>query len=134
MTVYRGPTQQEASQRTISSWVRKPGEIELSPCIARIPRAVMLFRCLWPGLELQLYYLFLDCYEQGQAIRTVWFKIHSLAIFRELFANISSNTVFRFSNKQFCGFIGQYQMSLRFITQKSSGVPEDGRRVRLNWL
>lgn len=116
---YRNPTQQEASdiygvpQRTIRGWVRKQEEIELSSRITHSPRVVMLLRCLWPELESRLYHLFLDCREQGQAIRTGWFRIHSLAIFRQLFPNTChSNTISRFSNGWFRGFIGRYRISL----------------------
>lgn len=141
---YRGPTQQEASeiygvpQRTISGWVQKQTEIEtLNSRIARSPRMVNQSRCQWPELESRLYRLFLDRREQGQAIRTGWFRIHSLAIFRELFPNASYHTcvaVFRFSNGWFQGFIGRYRISLRCITKKAQGIPEDYRQRVVNWL
>lgn len=77
----RPPTQQEASeiyqvpQRTISDWVRKRKAIESnSLTVTRIPHTIVT--CQWPELESKLYLLFLERRDQGQAIRTGWFRTH----------------------------------------------------------
>lgn len=122
-------------QRTISDLVQKQGEIEkYSSRITRNPHSVIL--CQWPELESQLYCLFLDPREQGQAVRTGWFRLHSYTIFRELYPIASGNTstIFQFSNGWFCGFIGRYRISLRCITKKTQGVPEDYCQLIVNWL
>lgn len=138
---YRSPTQQEASeiyrvpQRTICEWVRKQEQIELASRISRSPRTVTI--CQWPELESHLYNLFLHCREQGQAIRTGWFRIHSLLAFQQLYPLASSetcSTVFRFSNGWFRRFLSRYRISLRCITKKAQSVPDDYRKLITNWL
>lgn len=140
---YRSPTQLESSeiygvpQRTISDWVRKQSQIEAGCRIARSPQDVTILTCEWPELESRLYYLFLYCRERGQAIRTSWFRIHSLAIFRDLHPNASYDTcisVFRFSSGWFRRFIGRYRISLRCITKKAQKVLADYRNLIINWL
>lgn len=141
---YRAPTQLEASeiygvpQRTISEWVRKQAQIEgIGSRIARSPRDTTIWTCQWPELESRLYHLFLSRREQGQAIRTGWFRMHSLAIFRDLHPEASYVTclaIFRFSNGWFRGFIGRYRISLRCITKKAQHVPADYRNRVINWL
>lgn len=42
--------------------------------------------------------------------------------------------VFRFSNGWFRGFLGRFRISLRCITKKAQHVPEDYRRIVVNWL
>lgn len=77
----RPPTQQEASeiyrvpQNTISNWVRMQDSIESHSSLAiQIPRTIVM--CQWPELGTQLYYLFLECRERGQGIRTGWFQVN----------------------------------------------------------
>lgn len=139
---YRAPTQKEASeiyrvpQMTISNWVRKQERIEShSTHAVRIPQAVQM--CQWPELESKLYNLFIERREQGQSIRTGWFRVHSIWMFRELYPHASEPTctaVFRFSNGWFRGFLGRHRISLRCITKKAQGVPEDYHRLVVNWL
>lgn len=139
---YRPPTQLEASeifqipQRTVSDWVRKQGEIErYSSRIVRMPHTAVM--CQWPELESRLYHRFLDRRELGQAIRTGWFRVHSMGIFRELYPHASADVctmVFRFSNGWFQGFMSRYRISLRCITKKAQSVPEDYRKLIVNWL
>jgi len=55
----------------------------------------------WPELESQLYKLFLERREKGQAIRRSWFRVQALFLFRELYPNTVTSEgceIFRFSN------------------------------------
>lgn len=134
----RTPTEQAASeiygvpQRTISNWVRKQEMIE-SCGYGKISHTVV--NCQWPELESKLYGLFLERREQSQAIRTGWFQIHSLWTFREQHLEISEDTcrtVFQFSDGWVRGFLGRFRISLRCITKKAQGVPEDYRQLVVN--
>lgn len=94
-------------------------------------------QCQWPELESRLYRLFLERRDQGPAVRTGWFRVHSLWIFRELYSGASeqtSSSVFRFSNGWFRGFLSRFRISLRCITKKAQGLPDDYRQLVINWL
>lgn len=139
---FRPPTQAEASllfgipQRTLSDWVRKQDQIEL---VAKgsSARTVHLQHtiCKWPELERQLYCLFLECREKGQAVRRGWFRLHSDEIFRKLFPSVGTQlSLFRFSNGWFARFLGRYRISLRCITKTAQKIPEDYRNLIISWL
>lgn len=103
---YRALTQLEASeiygvpQRTISEWVGKQAQIEgISSRIARSPRNITISPCQWPKLESHLYNR-----GQGQGIRTGWFRMHSLAIFRDLHPAASYVTCLAISDPPMGGF------------------------------
>lgn len=151
----RAPTQAEASllfgvpQRTLSDWVKKQDRIELvarSSSLRSLPSTASKI-CKWPELERRLYCLFLECRENGQAIRRGWFRLHSDEIFRDLFPSATTpisvgtqgsinppTSLFRFSNGWFSRFLGRYRISLRCITKTAQKIPEDYNNLIISWL
>lgn len=107
---FRAPTQKEAAeiygipQRTICGWVQMQETIESrgsGVLKTQISHAVV--NCQWLELESKLYHLFLERREEGQAIRTSWFRTHSFLFFRELYPNASEgtcSTIFQFYKKE----------------------------------
>lgn len=136
---YQAPSQQEASdifnipQQTISDWVKKQDKIEQYGMSSSIRSARTTMICQWPELESELYELFLERRGKGQAIRRAWFQIYADEIFRKLYPNADS-TILRFSNGWFRLFLGRFCISLRCITKKAQKVPENYRKLVVNWI
>jgi hypothetical protein len=135
---YRPPTQPEASrwfkipQQTISRWVRnKDGILEKKKGSYRVDNA--RWTCEWPEMERELFKAFLVQREKGRLVRRGWFRRTSRRLFRQLYSADNEN-IFVFSTGSFMGFQRRWGISCRALTKRASRLPEEYRRLVINWL
>lgn len=77
----------------------------------------------WPGLEEQLYQLFLKRRSKSQIVTTSWFRMRSREIYRSLYLSLSG--LFTFSIGWYRGFLQRYNIVKRRVMKQSSKRPKD---------
>lgn len=135
---YRAPTLAETSsmflipESTVHSWVRKEKEIVEQPS-GSYAGGKSSFFCKWPELEISLYELFLSQRAEGKIVRRGWFRRHAKQLFNTCYP-LALDTIFVFSLGWFSGFLYRHHISIRFTTNKAQKIPDDYRRMIINWL
>jgi len=66
-------------------------------------------------------------------VRLVWFRLASKLQFKETYPELDPGQ-FRFSRGWFTRFLTRWGISLRAMTNKAQQIPENSRRLIINWL
>lgn len=135
---YRPPTQQEAatwfkiSQQVISDWWRNKDKIlDMKKGHYRIENTRWM--CEWPEMEKELFDIFLQQRQKGRLVRRGWFRRSARRLFKQYYGSDNID-MFVFSIGWFMGFQRRWGISCRALTKKAQHLPEEYRRLVINWL
>src|SRR5437588_12733392 len=84
-------------------------------------------------MEEDLFSTFIAQRESGRLVRRGWFCRTATALFKKHYGTTDPH-LFVFSSGWFNGFLRRWNISCQALTKKASKLPEEYRRLVVNWL
>jgi len=93
------------------------------------------FVCMWPEMEKMLWETFMVQREQERPVRDRWFRRNAKELWKTVYPELwLMPELFFFSHGWFHGFLAQYRIVLRFVTNMAQSLPENHKQQILQWL